>query len=90
MDKSIYHDKEKLRIAFDAFDIDKNGIINKEDIINILKMDNLYDANKLVSDLIEPNDINKDGKIDFDEFCKLMEQIYLIKLKNNLYYIIFY
>ena len=73
MDKSIYHDKEKLRIAFDAFDIDKNGIINKEDIINILKMDNLYDANKLVSDLIEPNDINKDGKIDFDEFCKLME-----------------
>ena len=28
---------------------------------------------KLVSDLIDQNDINKDGKIDFDEFCKLME-----------------
>ena len=36
-------------------------------------MEDLYDAKKLVSDLIDPNDINKDGKIDFDEFCKLME-----------------
>ena len=73
MDKSFYKDKEKLRIVFDKFDIDHNGIINKEDIIDILKMENLFDAKKLVTDLIEPNDINKDGKIDFDEFCKLME-----------------
>ena len=73
MNENIYKDKEKLRVVFDSFDIDKNGIINKEDIINILKIDNLYDAKKLVSDIIEPNDINKDGKIDFDEFCKLME-----------------
>ena len=60
MDKAIFKDKEKLRIAFDAFDIDKNGIINKEDIINILKLENLYDANKIVSDLIDPNDIIRD------------------------------
>jgi Ca2+-binding EF-hand superfamily protein len=73
MDKAIYKDKEKLRVAFDLFDTDKNGIISKDDIISILKMENLYDAKKLVSDLIDPNDINKDGKIDFDEFCKLME-----------------
>ena len=73
MDKTIYKDKEKLRVAFDLFDTDKNGIISKDDIISILKMENLYDAKKLVSDLIDPNDINKDGKIDFDEFCKLME-----------------
>ena len=73
MDKNIYKDKDKLRIAFDLFDTDKNGIISKDDIINILKLEKLFDAKKLVSDLIEPNDINKDGKIDFDEFCKLME-----------------
>jgi Ca2+-binding EF-hand superfamily protein len=73
MSKSIYKNKEKLRVAFDLFDTDKNGIISKEDIINILKMENLYDAKKLVSDLIEPNDINHDGKIDFEEFCKLMD-----------------
>jgi len=62
-----------LRNAFDSFDIDKNGIITKEDIINILKIENLIDAKQLASEFIEPNDINKDGRIDFDEFCRLME-----------------
>ena len=73
LDKSIYTDKNKLRNAFDSFDIDKNGIITKEDIINILKIEKLFDAKKLALDIIEPNDINKDGKIDFDEFCLLMK-----------------
>jgi calcium-dependent protein kinase len=73
LDKSIYTDQNKLRNAFDSFDIDKNGIITKEDIINILKIEKLFDAKKLALDIIEPNDINKDGKIDFDEFCKLMK-----------------
>ena len=62
-----------MRNAFDSFDIDKNGIITKEDIINILKIENLIDAKQLASEFIKPNDINKDGRIDFDEFCRLME-----------------
>ena len=74
INKSIYKDKNRLRNAFDSFDIDNNGVINKEDIINILKIEKLVDAKKLASDIIEPNDTNKDGKIDFDEFCKLMEK----------------
>ena len=73
MDKSISLDKKRLRIAFDSFDIDKNGIITTEDIIKILKMEQLVDSKNLAINLIEPNDINKDGRIDFDEFCKLME-----------------
>lgn len=73
MDSSSYKDKDKLRYAFDSFDVDKNGIITYEDIVNILKIENLLDAKKLALELIEPNDINKDGKVDFDEFCKLME-----------------
>ena len=73
MDSSSYKDKDKLRYAFDSFDLDKNGIITYEDIVNILKIENLFDAKKLALELIEPNDINKDGKVDFDEFCKLME-----------------
>lgn len=73
MDSSSYKDKDKLRYAFDSFDVDKNGIITYEDIVNILKIENLFDAKKLALELIEPNDINKDGKVDFDEFCKLME-----------------
>ena len=73
MDKSIYLDKNKLRNAFDCFDLDKNGIISREDVIKLLKMENLIDSKKVASDLIDPNDVNKDGKIDFDEFCKIME-----------------
>ena len=72
MDKSIYLDKNKLRNAFDCFDLDKSGIITREDIIKILKIENLIDSKQLASDLIDPNDINKDGKIDFDEFYRLM------------------
>ena len=36
-------------------------------------MEQLVDSKNLAINLIEPNDINKDGRIDFDEFCKLME-----------------
>ena len=74
MDKSLYINKKKLRNSFDCFDLDKNGIITTEDIIKILKMEKLIDSKKLACDLIVPNDINKDGRIDFDEFCKLMEK----------------
>ena len=72
MDKSVYLNEDKLRTAFDSFDSDKNGIITREDIIKILKFEKLIDSKKMASDLIDPNDVNKDGKIDFNEFCRLM------------------
>ena len=73
MDKSIYLDNVKLRNAFDCFDLDKSRIIKRENIIKILKIEKLIDSKKVASDIIDPNDINKDGKIDFDEFCRLMK-----------------
>ena len=73
MDKSIYSDNAKLKNAFDCFDLDKSGIITRENFIKILKIEKLSDSKKVASDLIDPNDINKDGKIDFDEFCRLMK-----------------
>ena len=66
-------DKKLLRNAFDTFDSDKNGLISNENLIEILKIEKLVNAKNLASNLIDQNDINKDGKIDFDEFCKLME-----------------
>ena len=74
LDKSLYLDKIRLKNAFDILDSDKNGIITKENIIEVLKIEKLYDNNKLAMNLIEQNDINKDGKIDFDEFYKLMNK----------------
>jgi len=37
-------------------------------------MEKLYDNNKLAMNLIEQNDINQDGKIDFNEFYELMNK----------------
>ena len=39
MDKSIYSDNAKLKNAFEYFDLDKSGIITRENIIKILKIE---------------------------------------------------
>ena len=59
-----------LRTAFDMFDKDKSGKIDKSEIIKLLTGD---DANNVISkhDLIryiEEVDENGDGEIDFEEF----------------------
>ena len=73
LDESIYLKQEKLKEAFRAFDINDTGAIKKEDIIRVLKLDNLEDKNKIVNSIIEENDFDKDGKINFQDFMKIME-----------------
>ena len=68
----VFLKEEKLKEAFLAFDINDNGAIKKEDIIRTLKLDNLPDKNKIASSIIEENDFDKDGKINFTDFLKLM------------------
>ena len=70
--KEIFLKEEKLKEAFLAFDINDNGAIKKEDIIRTLKLDNLPDKNKIASSIIEENDFDKDGKINFADFLKIM------------------
>ena len=72
MDKKVYLKKEKLKEAFEAFDLDQSGFINKSEVANILKMDSLLDGEKLAAMIIKENDYNNDGKINFDEFCQMM------------------
>ena len=72
LSKKIFLKEEKLKEAFLAFDINDNGAIKKEDIIRTLKLDNLPDKNKIVNSIIEENDFDKDGKINFADFLKLM------------------
>ena len=73
LDESIYLKQEKLKEAFRTFDINDTGAIKKEDIIRVLKLDNLEDKNKIVNSIIEENDFDKDGKINFQDFMKIME-----------------
>ena len=74
LDKKIFLKEEKLKEAFRAFDINDTGSIKKEDIIRVLKLENLSDKNEIVNSIIEENDFDKDGKINFKDFMHSMEK----------------
>lgn len=59
-----------LRTAFDMFDKDKSGKIDKSELMGLLQgeeMGNIVDAQTLIK-YIEEVDNNGDGEIDFEEF----------------------
>lgn len=57
-----------LKMAFDRFDDNKDGKLDKEEIKNILGLSNL----EYVNELIQIIDLNKDGYVNFEEFKDLM------------------
>jgi len=73
---------EKIIFAFQIHDVDGSGDIDKLEleilVKNILIENNLdFDANQIsliVSDLFKKVDLDGNGKIDFDEFLKLVEE----------------
>ena len=73
LDESIFLKEEKLKEAFRHFDINDTGAIKKEDLIKVLKLDDVEDKNKIVTSIIEENDFDKDGKINFNDFMKVMQ-----------------
>lgn len=62
---------ENLKIAFQAFDLDQNGVITVDEIKEVLQDGQTADdeAWKL---MLKEADTNGDGMIDFQEFLKLM------------------
>ena len=73
LEEEIYLKEEKLKEAFRIFDLEDVGFIKKEDIIRVLKLDNLDDKEKIVNKIIEDNDYDKDGKINFTDFTTAMK-----------------
>uniref|UniRef100_A0A1I8EF91 EF-hand domain-containing protein n=1 Tax=Wuchereria bancrofti TaxID=6293 RepID=A0A1I8EF91_WUCBA len=66
-------------IAFSMYDLNKNGFITRDEFKVILNM--MVGANITAEQLesiadrtISEADIDKDGKISFDEFCRAMEK----------------
>ena len=72
LDEKIFLKEEKLKEAFRTFDINDSGAIKKDDLIRVLKLEDLPDKNKIVNSIIEENDFDKDGKIGFKDFMKAM------------------
>ncbi|KAJ1569742.1 Calcineurin subunit B [Cladochytrium tenue] len=70
--------EEKLRFAFKVYDMDRDGFISNGELFLVLKMmvgNNLRDQQlqQIVDKTIMEADLDKDGKISFDEFTKMVE-----------------
>lgn len=70
--------EEKLRFAFKVYDIDRDGYISNGELFIVLKMmvgSNLKDMQlqQIVDKTIMEADLDKDGKISFEEFTKMVE-----------------
>lgn len=83
--------REKLRMAFNMYDIDKNGCIDKKEMEKIIE--SIYDLlgeenrkgdnapNNRVKKIMDKLDINGDGKLSSDEFINgCMEDEHLRRL----------
>ena len=56
------------------FDRDKDGLINSKDLGNILRSLGHDPSDQELADMINENDQDEDGKIDFNEFVELMQK----------------
>ena len=65
--------EEKLQAAFKTFDKDGNGTISADEVKEVMGLSNLDDS--AIKDIIDQVDENKDGEIQFDEFCNLMKNL---------------
>lgn len=70
--------EEKLRFAFKVYDIDRDGFISNGELFIVLKMmvgSNLKDQQlqQIVDKTIMEADLDRDGKISFEEFTKMVE-----------------
>jgi len=70
--------EEKLRFAFKVYDIDRDGFISNGELFIVLKMmvgSNLKDQQlqQIVDKTIMEADLDRDGKISFEEFQKMVE-----------------
>jgi len=78
MDHEKLVHRQNLKKAFEFFDLDGSGTIQTHEIKEILGRVNAELAvDGAVKKIFERIDVNKDGIIDFDEFCTFMLDINL-------------
>ncbi|KAL3926541.1 MAG: hypothetical protein SGBAC_013433, partial [Bacillariaceae sp.] len=66
-------DKKGLRKVFDAIDLGKSGQLMKEEVKELLltHLDDLALSEEDVEALLSTMDLQKNGVVDFDEFCSI-------------------
>ena len=76
VDKSIFLDETVLKFAFKYFDTNNSGEITYESIKSIFK-EHIKSASidESLKKIMDEVDKNKDGRINYDDFCELMKKI---------------
>lgn len=73
-------DKEKIMKLFEAYDFNKNGVLEREEFLAIFKK-MLHDIGQYIPDKrhdeiaeegMETFDLNHNGRIEFDEFAEVI------------------
>ncbi|CAI2366746.1 unnamed protein product [Moneuplotes crassus] len=76
MNEMITKDASKMKSAFNFFDRDSNGTIDKHDLKEILKKNDGDEIDEqlinYIDEVVDECDLNGDGKIDYKEFYRCM------------------
>jgi len=81
LDKRKYIQEDMCWRAFKTFDVDGGGTIDKEELLKLLGFDSLADQMQVklteaeVDAIMNEVDLNRDGKIDFEEFMAMMRKM---------------
>ncbi|CAF0764636.1 unnamed protein product [Rotaria sordida] len=72
-----------LRDAFDLFDRDKSGTISLSELEQVLIALNFKPTDSLVRKVMKEMDIDGNGSVEFDEFVKVMKNVYERKFTDD-------
>lgn len=67
------YSKQELQSAFRKFDADGNGYITSSELNHILSRMGRHLSRHDIEAMVKSLDSSGDGKISFDEFCKLFD-----------------
>ncbi|UJR31289.1 hypothetical protein I4U23_018788 [Adineta vaga] len=74
---------KELRNTFDLFDRDKSGAISSSELEQVLIALNFDPTERLLRKIMKEMDIDRNGLVEFDEFVKVMRNVYERKFTDN-------